>query len=47
MQHSFRKGIITWSLISTSRFGVRCFPEGMIFDVGSHCVFTHLKDLVT
>lgn len=39
MQYYFRKGI-TWSLISTSRFGVRCFPEGMIFDVGSHCVFT-------
>lgn len=42
MQYYFRKGI-TWSLISTSRFGVRCFPEGMIFDVGSHCVFTDDK----
>lgn len=38
MQYYFRKGI-TWSLISSSRFGVRCFPQGMIFDVGSHCVF--------
>lgn len=42
MQYYFRKGI-TWTLISCSRFGVRCFPEGMIFDVGSHCVFTNEK----
>ena len=42
MQYYFRKGI-TWSLISTNRFGVRCFPVGMIFDVGSHCVFTDDK----
>ena len=34
----FRKGI-TWNLISSTNFGVRCFPVGMIFDIGSHSVF--------
>jgi len=34
----FKKGI-TWSLISSSNFGVRCFEEGMMFDVSSHSFF--------
>ncbi|MDT8861571.1 BREX-1 system adenine-specific DNA-methyltransferase PglX [Alkalihalobacillus sp. MEB130] len=39
----FREGI-TWSLISSSKFGVRCYPEGMIFDVGSHAFFCEQED---
>lgn len=38
MQYYYKKGI-TWSLISSTNFGVRCFPQGMLFDVGSHSVF--------
>ena len=34
----FHKGI-TWTLISSSNFGVRCFDEGMLFDVSSHALF--------
>ncbi|MCL7748421.1 BREX-1 system adenine-specific DNA-methyltransferase PglX [Halalkalibacter alkaliphilus] len=39
----FREGI-TWSLISSSKFGVRCYPKGMIFDVGSHAIFCEKED---
>ncbi|KHF39979.1 BREX-1 system adenine-specific DNA-methyltransferase PglX [Halalkalibacter okhensis] len=39
----FREGI-TWSLISSTKFGVRCFPKGMIFDVGSHAFFCEKED---
>ncbi|MGK0466852.1 BREX-1 system adenine-specific DNA-methyltransferase PglX [Clostridium sp.] len=38
-QEFYLKKGITWSLISSNKFGVRCFNEGMIFDVGSHCLF--------
>lgn len=34
----FQQGI-TWTLISTTRFGARCFPRGMLFDVSAHCLF--------
>ncbi len=34
----FKRGM-TWSLISSSNFGVRCFNEGMLFDVSSHAFF--------
>lgn len=30
---------ITWNLISTNNFGVRCYPKGMLFDVSSHSLF--------
>jgi len=33
-----REGI-TWSLVSTTRFGVRYLPPGFIFDVGGSCGF--------
>lgn len=36
----FRKGI-TWNLISSSNFAVRCYPAGMIFDVSSNAFFCH------
>ncbi|MCM3239601.1 BREX-1 system adenine-specific DNA-methyltransferase PglX [Heyndrickxia oleronia] len=39
----FRKGI-TWNLISTNNFGVRCYPEGMLFDVSSHSLFCDNND---
>ncbi|MCK8827428.1 BREX-1 system adenine-specific DNA-methyltransferase PglX [Natroniella acetigena] len=39
----FNKGI-TWSLISSSNFAARCFPEGMLFDVGSHSLFCKDND---
>ena len=34
----FKKGM-TWSLISSSRFAVRAFDNGMMFDVSSHSFF--------
>lgn len=34
----FQKGM-TWSLISSSNFAVRCYEEGMMFDVSSHSFF--------
>lgn len=34
----FKKGI-TWNLISSSSFAVRCYPEGMIFDVSANAFF--------
>lgn len=34
----FKKSI-TWTLISSSYFGVRCSPEGSIFDIGAHSLF--------
>lgn len=37
-EYYFRSGI-TWTLITSSHFGVRCFPQGMLFDVSAHCVF--------
>ncbi|MGI6030941.1 MAG: BREX-1 system adenine-specific DNA-methyltransferase PglX [Eubacteriales bacterium] len=38
-QEYYFQGGITWTLICTSHFGVRCFPAGMLFDVSAHCVF--------
>jgi type II restriction/modification system DNA methylase subunit YeeA len=43
VSYYFRKGI-TWSLISSKKFGVRCYPKGMIFDVGSHAFFCEEED---
>lgn len=40
----FQEGI-TWTLISTTRFGVRCFPKGMLFDVSAHCLFCDDEDM--
>lgn len=34
----FKKGI-TWNLISSANFAVRCYPEGMIFDVSANAFF--------
>lgn len=34
----FRKGI-TWNLISSANFAIRCYPSGMIFDVSSNAFF--------
>lgn len=34
----FRKGI-TWNLISSANFAIRCYPAGMIFDVSSNAFF--------
>ncbi|WP_121614393.1 BREX-1 system adenine-specific DNA-methyltransferase PglX [Mesobacillus foraminis] len=41
-QYFFKKGM-TWNLIGTSNFGVRCFEEGMLFDIGSHSLFSDEK----
>jgi type II restriction/modification system DNA methylase subunit YeeA len=41
-QFYFKKGI-TWTLISSSNFGVRCYGEGMLFDVSSHSLFCEEK----
>lgn len=38
VDYYFRKGI-TWNLISSSNFAVRCYPEGMIFDVSANSFF--------
>ncbi|MFC0472392.1 BREX-1 system adenine-specific DNA-methyltransferase PglX [Halalkalibacter kiskunsagensis] len=43
VSYYFRKGI-TWSLISSKKFGVRCYSQGMIFDVGSHAFFCEDED---
>jgi len=40
----FKEGI-TWSLVSTTSFGVRYLPPGFIFDVGGSCGFP-TKDLL-
>ena len=37
-QYYFREGI-TWSFVSSSRFGVRYTPHGFIFDVGGSSLF--------
>ena len=34
----FKKGI-TWSGVGATRFGVRCYSEGMLFDVGANGLF--------
>ena len=34
----FQKGI-TWSGVGATRFGVRCYPQGMLFDVGANGLF--------
>jgi len=34
----FQKGI-TWSGVGATRFGVRCYPQGMLFDVGANGIF--------
>ncbi len=38
-EHQYFKRGITWSGVSTSKFGVRCFKEGMIFDSGANGLF--------
>jgi type II restriction/modification system DNA methylase subunit YeeA len=40
----FRKGI-TWTLTSSSKFGVRYKTEGFIFDVNGMSLFPHNKDM--
>lgn len=37
-EYYFKKGL-TWNLISSANFGVRCYDEGMIFDVSSCSLF--------
>lgn len=34
----FKKGL-TWSGVGATRFGVRCYPQGMLFDVGANGLF--------
>jgi SAM-dependent methyltransferase len=36
---------ITWSFVSSTRFGVRYSPQGYIFDVGGSSVFPPVKDI--
>ncbi len=43
-EYYFRKGI-TWSFVSSSKFGVRYSPQGFIFDVGGSSVFPPEKDI--
>lgn len=38
IEYYFKKGI-TWNLISSSNFAVRCYPDGMIFDVSANAFF--------
>lgn len=38
-QHLYFKKGMTWTLISSSNFGIRCFDSGMMFDVSSHSFF--------
>ena len=38
-QHLYFKKGMTWTLISSTSFGVRAFEEGMLFDVSSHSFF--------
>ncbi|CUB36087.1 BREX-1 system adenine-specific DNA-methyltransferase PglX [Bacillus cereus] len=40
--HYFEKGI-TWSGVTTNKFGVRCYPKGMIFDSGANGLFSDEK----
>jgi len=40
----FNEGI-TWSFVSSSKFGVRFFPQGFIFDVGGSSVFPNKRDI--
>lgn len=39
-QHLYFKKGMTWTLISSTSFGVRTFEEGMLFDVSSHSFFS-------
>ena len=41
----FSEGV-TWSKLSSSYFGVRILPEGVLFDSGSPAVFPHDKSLL-
>jgi type II restriction/modification system DNA methylase subunit YeeA len=41
----FYRESITWSFVSSTRFGVRYSPRGYIFDVGGSSVFPPLKDI--
>ena len=41
----FRKGI-TWSFISSSKFGVRLSPNGFVFDVAGSSLFPKQEDLL-
>lgn len=34
----YKKGL-TWSGVGATRFGVRCYPSGMLFDVGANGLF--------
>lgn len=38
----FKKGL-TWSGVGATRFGVRCYDEGMLFDVGANGLFVDEK----
>jgi hypothetical protein len=40
----FRKGI-TWSFISSSKFGVRLSPSGFVFDVAGSSLFPKIEEL--
>ena len=42
-QKFYLKKGMTWTLISSSNFGIRCFDEGMMFDVSSHSFFCSEK----
>ena len=38
----YKKGL-TWSGVGATRFGVRCYPQGMLFDVGANGLFVDEK----
>ncbi len=38
----YKKGL-TWSGVGATRFGVRCYPAGMLFDVGANGLFVDDK----
>ena len=42
-QYYFKQGI-TWSGVGASIFGVRCYPNGMIFDSGANSFFVNDKN---
>ena len=42
--HYYMKPGITWSTITTSKFGVRDFGKGYIFDNGGCCIFVKNED---
>jgi Eco57I restriction endonuclease. len=44
-QDFFYRESITWSFVSSTRFGVRYSPQGYIFDVGGSSVFPQVKDI--